>query len=279
MSRSHKIIVVGTLLVLLFVILASQLYAQSPTATPAATPTVATTTPTSDTQAPSTITTLTTRQAVVKNPIDGDTVEVLFTDDGESVTVHLANVDTPEFAKNTECFGRESSAYVTQVLRNNPLISISLTGEIHEGEVFGYVELPDGTLLNKLVVLFGYAKFDDQVEGAFTFNIKDAEQQSRRGEVGLWRFCGATEQPPPPCFLFSQGNLDSASQRDFFAEYPDTLQLNAYFKNASFDPVQHELVVVWSIAINDTLSGWRMKEFYRLSDCARDRSEIFAPSR
>ena len=276
MSRNHKIVIVSTLFVLLFVILASQLYAQTPTATsPNASPaaTAATTPVTRPT--PSTVTTLTTRQAVVKRPIDGDSVEVVFTDDGESVTVHLANVDAPEFAKNTECFGRESAGFVMQTYRDNPLISISLAGETHDNEVFGYVELPDGTLLNKLVVLFGYAKFDDQIESAFTSDIRDAEEQSRLGKTGLWRVCGETEQPPRPCFLFANGEVDSASKRDFFAMYPDNHEIHATFRNVTYDSVQNELIVLWTIAVDGLLSGWRMKEYYRLSDCLRDRSEVF----
>ncbi|MCY4092972.1 MAG: thermonuclease family protein [Caldilineaceae bacterium] len=273
MRRRHKFVVAGSVFVLLFVLLATQLSAQSPTATPTATTPVATT-PTIP-ATPSIVTALSTRQAVVKRPIDGDSFEIVLVDDGEVVTVHLANVDAPESIGSVQCFGRESLEYVTQILRDNPLISISLVGEIQDGEVFGYVELPGGILLNRLVVLFGYARFDDQIESVFASDIEDAEEQSKLGKAGLWHVCGETEQPPQPCFLFSQGGIDSASKRAFFEEYPDVNELGGYFGNVSYDPAQNELIVIWSISLNDTLSGWRMREFYRLSDCTRDRSEVF----
>ena len=49
------------------------------------------------------------------------------------------------------------------------------------------------------------------------------------------------------------------------------------FRNAYYDPVQHEIVVLWSMSISGWTSGWRMREHYRLSDCLRDRSEVFNP--
>ena len=148
-------------------------------------------------------------------------------------------------------------------------------GEIQDGEVFGYVELPDGTLLNRLVVLFGYARFDDQIESVFTSDIENAEEQSRRGKTGLWRVCGETEQPPQPCFLFANREIDKASMRALFVAFPDADEFGAHLGNVMYDPVQNELIVNWSISIDDLLSGWRMKEFYRLSDCLRDRSEVY----
>ena len=123
MNVKRRIAAVGTIVGLLSVLTILQLQAQTPTATPenpTATTVAVTSTPKLTTTTSPTITTLSTRQAVVKRPIDGDSVEVVFTDNGETAVVHLANVDAPEFAKNTECFGRESSGYVMQILSRQP---------------------------------------------------------------------------------------------------------------------------------------------------------------
>ena len=141
--------------------------------------------------------------------------------------------------------------------------------------MFGYVELPDGTLLNRLVVLFGYAMFDDQINSTFTADIKGAEEQCKLGKAGLWRVCDTTQQPPSPCFLFSRGGVDPASSRAFFVKHPDADEIRANFLNVAYDPIRNELIVMWELSVDALLSGWRMKEFYRLSDCNRDRSESF----
>ena len=175
MRLKHRITCVGLIIVVFCVFAISKAIAQSPTTTP-----IATTIPSTPT--PPTLTTLTTRQAVVKRPIDGDSVEVVFTDDGQIATVHLANVDAPESIKVVECFGRESSEFAAQAYRDNPLVSIELVGDVEGDEALGYIRLANGTLLNELVVLFGYARFFDQVHSEFTLRIKEAEEQSRQGK-------------------------------------------------------------------------------------------------
>ena len=274
MSRSHKIVVVSTLFVLLFVILASQLYAQTPTAIPPTATPIATATTTSVTPTPSQVTTLTTRQAVVKRPIDGDSVEVVFTDDGTIATVHLANVDAPESVGVAECFGRESAEFAVQAYQNNPLISVVLVGEVQNGEASGYVKLADGALLNNTMVLFGYARYDDQIENEFASQIKEAEGQGKQGRIGLWRNCGETETPPKPCFIFSQDGLDSATKREVLDEYPSQ-EISTSFLHAYYDSVQNEIVVTWKLYLNSSSSGERVREYFQLPDCLRDRSEVY----
>ncbi len=202
-------------------------------------------------------------------------MEVVFTDSGQVAMIHLAGINAPNSTGEIECFGREAAEYAVQSYQRNPLISIEPSGEIENDEVTAYVTLADGTLLNEMLVLFGYARYVEGGIDIYTERIQTAEQQSKKGNTGLWRVCGETEQPPQPCFLFARSEIDSASKRAFFAEYPDADELYASFRNASYDPVQHEIIVMWSLSIDDLSSGWRMKEFYRLSDCLRDRSIVF----
>ena len=154
------------------------------------------------------------------------------------------------------------------------MISIELAGEVKDDEVSGYVKLANGTLLNKLVVLFGYARYDDQIKSVYTSQIKEAEEQSKQGKTGLWRKCGETEKPPKPCYLFNDREIDSASKRAVFAEFPNITEINASFVHAYYDQVQHEIVVTWDLRLDGNY-GWRVDEYYRLSDCLRDRSGVY----
>ncbi len=282
MRSINKTAVIGAIVFLLLVLTALQIQAQTPTVTPE-TPTVTSEIPTATTEpvtpAPAPATKISTpiithpqRQAVVKRSIDGDSVEVVFTDDGEIAVVHLVNVDAPESVKTAECFGRESAEYAVQAYRSSPLISIELVGGILDGEGEGYVHLADGTLLNLVMVLFGYAKFDDSIESIYTAQIKSAEDQSRQGKTGLWRACGETEKPPRPCFLFSDNEMDSASSRGVRAQIEDALDISAWFKYAYYDPVQNEIIVSWKLTINGSSGKWWVDEYYRLPECLRDRS-------
>lgn len=276
MRSRHKVVGIGAIVFLLLLLSVLQLQAQnptpeSPTATSESTTSVsASAAATSDSEP-----LLSGRQAVVRRAVDGDSIAITFIDDGTAATIHLANVDAPEFSDRVECFGRESFEFVTQTFRDNPLVSVSLAGDVQDNEAFGYVELPDRTLVNRLLVLFGYGKFSDQIKSAFAADIKNAEEQSKLGKAGLWRVCDTTQQPPSPCFLFSRGGVDPASSRAFFIKHPDADEIRANFLNVAYDPVRNELMVMWELSVNALLSGWRMKEFYRLSDCNRDRSESF----
>ena len=274
MQSRHKFVGIGTIVFLLLVLSVLQLHAQTPTVTPTPVPVTNTVTPVAI-PAPTTpvsTTLLSVRQAVVKTPLDGDSVEVVFTDNGQVATVHLANVKSPESVGDIECFGRESAEYAVQAYQGSHLISIELVGEITKGEGSGYVHLADGTLLNMVMVLFGYARYIDTAESVYVDQIEKAEVQSKQGQTGLWRACGETEKPPRPCFLYNSDEMDSASKRDVFAQLEDAADISARFKYAYYDPVQNEIIVSWKLSVNDKWSDWWVEEYYRLPDCLRDRS-------
>ena len=128
--------------------------------------------------------------------------------------------------------------------------------------------------MNELVVLFGDARFISQVHSEFTLQIQREEEQSRQGKTGLWRTCGETETPPKPCYLFNRREMDSASKRAISAQFSDVTDVIVDFIHAYFDQVQHEVTVTWDMRL-DGEWGWRMDEFYCLSDCLRDRLEVY----
>ena len=264
-----RILITLALLALLAASAASIASAQEESPTPTASPPTATPAPTAAT------TSFPARQAVVKRPIDGDSVEVVFTDNGQIATVHLANVNAPNALEELECFGRESAEYAAQAYQANPLISIQPVTEIIDGQLSAYLNLADGTLLNEMMILFGYARYDGDGGGLHASRIQAVQEQSKKGKTGLWRACGETEQASKPCYLFSRHEIDSASKRKFLVEYADASELSAYFLNAHYDPVQHEIVVLWGLTIEGMSGRWSMREYYRLSDCLRDRSTVY----
>ena len=174
-----------------------------------------------------------------------------------------------------ECFGREAAEYAVQTYKRNPLISVEPMGEIVNDEVSAYIRLADSTILNEMLVLFGYARYDGKSTGAYAEKIQAAEEQSKKGNTGLWRVCGETEQVPRPCFLFSDRDIDSATRRAILEAYPDGKEVSVSFLHAYYDSVQHEVVVTRRLYFENASSGQRVMEYYRLSDCLRDRSEVF----
>ena len=275
MKFQHRIIGLSTVVVFLSVLTALQLQAQSPTATPTTVTDTVTPTPNLATATPLPATPLPPRQAVVKTPLDGDSVEVVFTDNGQIATVHLASVKAPNSIGEIECFGREAAEYALQSYQSNPLILIEPTGEIENDEVSAYITLADGTLLNKMLVLFGYARFDGQGVGIYADQIQTAEEQSKKGKTGLWRVCGETAQAPKPCFLFNNGEMDSISKRKALAQLESVSEISAYFRYAYYDSVQNEVIATWQLGLDRSLGNDYMDEYYRLPECLLDRSVLY----
>ena len=264
---------IGTVFVIFVLIALAALQAQAQTATP--TPRVTPYPEPTVVESPTLTPTLVARSAVVKRTIDGDSIEVVFVDGGQVATIHLANVDAPDSITTAECFGRESAEYAVQAYQDSPLISIELTGEIENGEGTGYVHLIDGTLLNRVIVLFGYARYDDTLQTAYSDQIKEAETQSKQGRTGLWKACGVTGKPPKPCYLFDNSEMDSASKRAVLAQLESVSVVEAGFKYAYYDSVQNEIIATWRLGLDGKWGNVYMHEYYRLPDCTRDRSVVF----
>lgn len=148
--------------------------------------------------------------AVVTRVVDGDTIEVEVTGTspgagageaavGESYTVRLIGIDTPESVKPgspVECFGREASAAASALLEG---AEVRLVKDVEETDRFGrllrYVYLGE-EMANARLVVNGYAT-------AFTYppNVRHSDlfvrlqREARGGERGLWspETCGGDE--------------------------------------------------------------------------------------
>ncbi|MYI82175.1 MAG: hypothetical protein F4056_02295, partial [Chloroflexi bacterium] len=101
----------------------------------------------------------------VARVVDGDTIDVTIWD--ETRRVRLLLVDTPE-VRPTECYGPEASEYVSSLLPEGS--EVRLERDVTDTDAFGrllrYVYLPDGRMLNELLLEGGYAA---------VFDTRDAE--------------------------------------------------------------------------------------------------------
>jgi micrococcal nuclease len=123
--------------------------------------------------------------------VDGDTFVV--DRDGGDVVVRLLGVDTPETQhpqEPVECFGREAAARLHELLEDQ---YVRLEGDASQadidryGRLLRYVYLPDGTLVNQLLIKEGYAfeyTYDKPYALQNQFNTE--EDMARIQGRGLW---------------------------------------------------------------------------------------------
>ena len=131
--------------------------------------------------------------------VDGDTVKVDI--DGESVTVRMIGIDTPETVKPdspVECFGPEASDFADALLSDS-----TVTLEVDEsqgatdqyGRALAYVwrELPDGSLalFNLEAVAGGYAEARQYGPTPYAWKAEfdAAEEVARSAGAGQWGAC------------------------------------------------------------------------------------------
>ena len=128
------------------------------------------------------------RHARVTKVTDGDTIRL-----GDLGPVRLIGIDTPEVYGGEECFGREASAFAKRLLPLGTRVRYRVGVDERDpyGRLLAYVWLPDGRMLNRVMVEQGYAQpmtIPPNVEFADLF--RRAARAARRGALGLWRACG-----------------------------------------------------------------------------------------
>jgi micrococcal nuclease len=126
--------------------------------------------------------------ARVTKVTDGDTIHL----EGLG-SVRLIGIDTPEVYGGVECFGREASAFTKRLLPlgTNVRYRVGVEQRDRYGRLLAYVWLPDGPMLNSVLVRAGYAQpltIPPNVEFASVF--RRAAVAARRAGRGLWRACG-----------------------------------------------------------------------------------------
>jgi micrococcal nuclease len=129
------------------------------------------------------------RAARVAGVGDGDTIRLA----GRG-RVRLIGVDAPEVGRGGECFGRRASAFAARLAPAGARVRYRPGVEERDpyGRLLAYVWLPDGRMLNRVLVARGYARPlaiapNDELADA----LARAAAAARRAGRGLWRACRA----------------------------------------------------------------------------------------
>jgi micrococcal nuclease len=140
--------------------------------------------------------------------VDGDTIAVKM--QGKVETIRFVGVDTPETHKpNTpvQCYGPAAAAFTKNTIGTQSvrLVSDSLsTDRDRYNRLLRYVYLPDGTLLNELLIQKGYGFYYPYFPFSKSTRFKADEDTAIAQKVGLWANC----QPIPK----DQGGYESNPQ-------------------------------------------------------------------
>ena len=120
---------------------------------------------------------------------DGDTIRV-----SGIGPVRLIGIDTPEVYGEAECFGREASAFAESLLPLGTRVRYRVGVEDRDryGRLLAYVWLPDGRMLNRVMIEAGYAQpLTIPPNVAFADVFRDGARAARQAGLGLWHACGA----------------------------------------------------------------------------------------
>jgi micrococcal nuclease len=143
------------------------------------------------------------REAMVTEVVDGDTIHVRFPD-GSKEKVRFLGIDAPEIhpadnapgeyapLSDDQCLGAWAFAakkYLSSRLNGKPVVLMS---DCREGErdrygrYLAYVSLPDGTDLNAAMIRQGYARAYTLTKAERLPSYLALEQDARRSGAGMW---------------------------------------------------------------------------------------------
>jgi micrococcal nuclease len=148
------------------------------------------------------------RQFTVVKVVDGDTLDIdipdLSADGGRQYShtrIRLWGIDTPE-TKDPRTgpmyFGKEASDFATQKALGKQ-VTIYLEKEKNSRDKYhrllAYIQLPDGTFLNEVLLSEGYAYADLRFKHGLYNKYKQLESVARNQKKGLW--AGVTPEQMP----------------------------------------------------------------------------------
>ncbi len=127
----------------------------------------------------------------VARVIDGDTLDVAAAAGESHTRVRLWGIDTPETVhpgKPPQHFGPEASAF-TRRLADDERVRLEL--EPHRtrgnhGRLLAYVYLPDGRMLNRVLVTEGYAYADPRYRHSRYEEFRRLQSEAMTDRRGLW---------------------------------------------------------------------------------------------
>ncbi len=136
------------------------------------------------------------KKFMVVNVVDGDTIDIDIPDSNHAHTrVRLWGVDTPETKKpNTpvQYFGPEATAFTTTLALGKAVtIYLDKGNRTRDNKKYNrllaYVKLPDGRLLNEVLVHEGFAYADLRFRHSLFHKYQQLEASARSLKKGLWK--------------------------------------------------------------------------------------------
>ncbi len=122
--------------------------------------------------------------------VDGDTIKVEYK--GESLTVRLLDVDTPESVKRgvpVQQYGKEAFRFTEKMTLNREVRLVFEKGLRDKyGRLLAHVLLQDGKYLNALLVRNGYARVEIvSPNTALRDYFNELQEEAVDDRTGLWR--------------------------------------------------------------------------------------------
>ena len=118
----------------------------------------------------------------------------------QNVKIRLYGIDCPE---SSQSYGAEATQFTKNLVLNKS-VKVEKKDTDYYGRVIGLVYLPDGRLLNKLLVENGYAwVYDIYCQIPECSNWKNLETQAKNKKLGLWK-----DPNPIPPWQYRKQSLD-----------------------------------------------------------------------
>lgn len=135
------------------------------------------------------------KTCAVVRVIDGDTLDVDIADiDASATRIRFWGIDTPETAKSREGkqadpFADAAHARTRELCEGN---TIKLKLDSHQdrdryGRLLAYIILPDGSMLNEVLLMEGLARYEDRFPHQHIERFELLERQARFERRGMWK--------------------------------------------------------------------------------------------
>ena len=140
----------------------------------------------------------------VVRTIDGDTIDLDIADTvaGHPTTrVRLWGVDTPETKRPdspVDHFGPEASRFTRDACLGKQIrVELEPNGRTrgNYGRLLAWVYLPDGRMLNRVLIAEGYGYADPRFDHHLKRELADLMRKARTAKLGLWRNVKRTDLP------------------------------------------------------------------------------------
>jgi len=137
----------------------------------------------------------------VVNVVDGDTIDIDLADGRYPRTrIRLLGIDTPEtFKPDTPAqhFGKEATRFTERTcLSKEVLVELEPHRTRDEyNRLLAYVALPDGQMLNRILVSEGYAYADPRFDHPLRREFRSLQREARKMRIGLWKDVRRSDLP------------------------------------------------------------------------------------